>query len=80
MLDPLQQEEHQCKILYIYNKRSTHLRFSISTTRGAHILDPLYLQQEESHVRFYLFAARGASMEDPLYLQQEEHSCKNLYI
>ena len=39
--------EHSCKILYICTKRSTHVRFSISATRGALMKDPLYLQQEE---------------------------------
>ena len=37
MLDPLylQQGEHSCKILYICNKGSVHVRSSISATRGA---------------------------------------------
>ena len=49
MLDPLylQQGEHSCKILYICNKGSTHVRSSISATRGALMSDPLYLQQGE---------------------------------
>ena len=56
MQDPLylQQVEHSCKMLYICNKRSTQIRFSvsavrspISATRGALMEDHLYLQHEE---------------------------------
>ena len=67
--------EHPCKILYICNKRSTHVRSSISVTRGALMSDPLYLQQEEpsckilyicqkgsTHVRSSISATRGALM------------------
>ena len=67
--------EHSCKILYICNKGSTHVRSSIFAIRGALMLDLLYLQQGEysckilyicnkgsTHVRSSISATRGALM------------------
>ena len=52
--------ENSWKILTICNKRSTHVRSSISATGGALMLDPLYLQQEEhSYKIFYICNKRG---------------------
>ena len=47
---------------------STHIRSSISATRGVPMWDSVYLQQEEH------------SCGKTLYLQQEERTCGILYI
>ena len=49
MYEPLylQQEEHLCKILYICNKRGTHVELFISATRG-HSCKILYICNKRS--------------------------------
>ena len=71
--------EHSCKILFICNKGSTHVRSSISATRGAPCKILYICNKGSTHVRSSISATRGALMYDPLYLQQGELSCKILY-
>ena len=58
----LQEVEHSCMILYICNRRSTHVRSTISATREVVMLDPLYLQQGGTHVRSSASSTRGELM------------------
>ena len=50
----MQQGERLCKILYICNKGSIHVRSSISATRGALMKDPLNIFNQDLILRCHI--------------------------